>query len=366
MVRDSKKLTAIDLFSGAGGLTLGLKKAGFNVVVGVEKNPKIADTFIKNHPKTNLLIRDIKEITGEEILIYSKVDKINLIAGCPPCQGFSDLTSKYRRDDTRNNLILEMLRIIVEIKPDLVMLENVPGLANRGKSLLQKFTDVLESNGYIINYDVLQMADYGIPQSRKRLVLLGGKGFFIPFPSVTCSKSNDSNGLKPWLTLKDVIGNYKSPFTLSEAKCEGGPRKFNWHVVSDLKEISIERLKNLVPGNNRSALPVELRPYCHSDSNKGFINVYGRLSWDMTSPTITTGFNKTCTGRFGHPDELRTISVREAASIQTFPLSYSFETDSIGLACDLVGNAFPPEFGYELALVCMQTYKKFVIRKERI
>lgn len=359
MKQMDKALTAIDLFCGAGGLTLGLKRAGFNVVAGVEINPEIAKTYKANHPTTKLLIRDVQEITGKEILELTGLKEIDLVAGCPPCQGFTTLTTKYHRKDPRNDLVLEMARLVEEMTPNMVMMENVSGLANRGKPLLDEFVGRLESIGYLVNKGVLQMADYGVPQSRRRLVLLAGKGFEIPLPEPThCRTADGKNGLKPWLTLADVIKNMPKPVTLSRSKKLGGPKKFNWHIVSDLKEISIRRLKTLNAGDGRKSLPKELRPKCHINSDRGFQNVYGRLSWEQTPPTITSGCTTPCMGRFGHPDELRTISIREAALIQTFPRRYKFDTEFMDTACDLVGNALPCLFARKVAAVCVDALKK--------
>ena len=162
--------------------------------------------------------------------------------------------------------------------------------------------------------------------------------------------------MKPWLTLEEVIKNMGEPITFSQSNKKGNPRKFNWHVIRDLKEVSIDRLKELKAGGNRTSLPKKLRPQCHVNSNKGSINVYGRLSWDQTPPTITSGCTTPAMGRFGHPDELRTISVREAAMIQTFPKSYAFNTEFMKTACELVGNALPPKFAAKVAKACFVAF----------
>ncbi|MCJ7786642.1 DNA cytosine methyltransferase, partial [Patescibacteria group bacterium] len=188
---NSQKPTAVDLFCGAGGLTLGLKKAGFEVVAGVELKPEITKTYKANHRKTKLLIKDVRQVTGREILKLTKRKKIDLIAGCPPCQGFSQLTEKYKREDSRNDLVLEMARIIEEIKPKMVMMENVPKIATKGKKILDEFASRLIKMGYCVNKGILQMADYGVPQSRRRFVLLAGKGFEIPLPNPTHSRKGD-------------------------------------------------------------------------------------------------------------------------------------------------------------------------------
>lgn len=355
MWRKSERPTAIDLFCGAGGLTLGLKRAGFRVVAGVELYPEIAKTYKVNHRSTKLLIKDVREVTGRELFELTGLKELDLLAGCPPCQGFSKLTDKWHRKDPRNDLVLEMSRLVGEMRPQMVMMENVAGLATRGKPTLDEFVQRLESLDYLVNHGVLQLADYGVPQSRRRLVLLAGKGFDIPMLKRTHSPQGDpKTRLKPWLTLRNVLKDIGEPVTLEKAIEGGGPQKFNWHVVRDLTNTSIRRYEVTKPGTSRYSLPKELRPKCHRYSNKGFPNVYGRLNWDQVPPTITGGCTTPAKGRFGHPDQLRTISVREAASIQSFPKHFKFDTEYMDTACDLVGNALPPKFAQKVAKACLK------------
>lgn len=355
-----RKPTAVDLFCGAGGLTLGLKRAGFDVVVGVEAYPEIAKTYKANHPRTKLLVKDVRDVTGKEIFKLARRRKIDLVAGCPPCQGFSQLTEKYKRRDSRNDLVLEMARLIEEIEPKMVMMENVPGIVTKGKAILDKFVSKLRRLGYSTNRDILQMADFGVPQSRRRFVLVAGKGFNIPLPKPThCFKRDESRNLKPWKTLERVIRGMPEPATLSFALQNGGPDEFNWHVIRDLKEISIKRLEAIKEGDNRLALPRHLRPKCHKTKKAGFRNVYGRLRWDNVSGTVTTGCTTPCMGRFGHPNQDRTISIREAALIQTFPLNYRFKTKFMDAACNLVGNALPPRFAQIAGKMCLSALKEW-------
>lgn len=355
-----KKPTAIDLFSGAGSLTLGLKKAGFAVVAAVELNSEIAKTYKANHHKTKLLIKDIREVTGKEILQLNGRCEIDLVVGCPPCQGFSQLTEKYKRQDPRNDLVLEMARLISEIKPKMVMMENVSGITTKGKLVLDEFLERLKKLDYLVNMGVLQMADYGVPQSRRRFVLVAGKGFEVPLPKPTHSrKGDDKKCLKPWPALSAMIKNIPKPVKLSFAIKNGGPEKFNWHVIRDLQEISIKRLKAMKEGDNRLALPKNLRPKCHKNKKAGFHNVYGRLSWSNVSSTITSGCTTPCMGRFGHPDEDRTISIREAALIQTFPMNYKFKTKFMNTACDLVGNGLHYKFACKAGKTCFTALKEF-------
>ena len=355
MRRNTAAPTAVDLFCGAGGLTLGLKQAGFRVVAGVEINEDYVKTYKANHPEVKVFTGDIREVKGKDVLEACGLDSLDLIAGCPPCEGFSKLTDKYHREDPRNDLVFEMARLVEEIEPRAVMMENVAGLATRGKSKLDQFIMRLGSLGYVVNYDVLQLANYGVPQSRRRLVLFAGKGFEIRLPKQTRAYREDhSKGLKRWMWLEDFLPNLGRPVTLSKAMRNGGPRKFNWHVVRDVQEATKKRLRAVKPGQARYSLPERLRPKCHADSSyEGFGNVYGRLAWKSTPPTITGGCTTFCKGRFGHPTQLRTISVREAALIQTFPRKYKLETDLMDMVCDLVGNAFPPKFAKLAARQCL-------------
>lgn len=344
---------AVDLFCGGGGLTVGLKRAGFQVVGAVENEPHAFATYKANHPEVNVFFQDIRTVKGECLLKLAP-EGIDLVAGCPPCQGFCSLTTKYRYEDPRNKLVWEMSRLIEEIRPKAVMMENVPGLIKKGKDIFDLFVKKLSDLGYFCKWKVLQFADYGVPQSRHRLVLLAGYGFEINIPSPTHSK-NPTKGMLPWRTVRNVIYNMPSPVTLSESIRRGGPQAFNWHVTRDLSEINKKRLKVAQPGKSRASIPRELRPTCHQTEDKGFGNVYGRMSWDNVSPTITGGCTTLSKGRFGHPDELRTISVREAAMLQTLPRDYIIATDYMDKACNIIGNALPCDFAEVLARECINT-----------
>ena len=345
------RLTALDIFAGGGGLSVGLKRAGFHVVGAVEIESNAFATYKANHPEVTAFKQDVCTVRGDALRVLSPSGQIDLLAGCPPCQGFSSLTSKYKKPHPGNRLVKEMTRLVEEISPRAVMMENVPGLQDKGKHLLKEFLDALESNGYIVNQDILQVADYGVPQSRRRLVVLAGKGFAIELPKATHSRTS-SDGRKPWKTIRKVIYGMPRPITLHEAIKRGGPQSFGWHVVRDLSAANMRRLKQAKPGRSWTSIAKRLRPKCHQDRTTGFSNVYGRMRWTEVSPSITGGCTTFSKGRFGHPQANRTISVREAAILQTFPLDYVFDTPYMEYACKIVGNALPCDFAEVLARAC--------------
>lgn len=353
---NSDFFVAIDLFAGGGGLTAGLKRAGFKVCAAVEFDALAAATYTANHPEVVMFAKDIREISSAELISASPTNNIDLIAACPPCQSFSSLTAKYKRKDSRDELINEFARLVREIKPRTIMMENVPGLALKGSHLFNPVIQEFKDLGYFISYRVLEVADYGVPQRRRRLVVLGCLSGEIDIPESTHSESG-VDGKLPWVTVRDAISHIPQPIPLAKVKNKGGPRSVGWNVSRVLAPQNIERLRASKEGGSRTALPKHLRPACHQNDS-GFTNVYGRMSWDKPSPTITGGCTTLSKGRFGHPTRLRTISVREAAALQSFPDDYDFATNFIDRVCVIIGNALPPRFAESMACKCYSKLKE--------
>lgn len=348
-------LKAIDVFAGGGGLTVGLKRAGFDVVAAIENEQHAYATYKVNHPEVHALKQDVTTVSGKDLLklVGEQIgeQKIEMMAGCPPCQGFTSLTAKYRREDHRNALVLEMARLAEEIRPTAIMMENVPRLAIKGKALYSELCRRLEGLGYTLTEDVLEVADYGVPQLRRRLVLLCGLGFDIELPQPTHAR-NGENGLARWKSVRNAIGHMKEPVTLTDAKEKGKVERTDWHVVRTLSPANVKRIRAAKAGRTWTGIPEALRPDCHQNGYEGFTNVYGRMEWDRPSPTITGGCTTFSKGRFGHPERDRTISVREAALLQTFPADYLFDVPYMEYVCNVVGNALPCDFAEAMSRRC--------------
>jgi DNA (cytosine-5)-methyltransferase 1 len=326
---DKIKSTAIDLFAGCGGLTCGLKLAGFRVVGAVEMARLPAATYRENHPNVSVKDVDIRTIDPEAWMkeLGLNAGQLDLLAGCPPCQGFSTLrTNNGARSnrDRRNNLVREIVRLVDAFQPKAILMENVPGL--RSKAVFKEFVNELEALGYIPKEDIHDVAKYGVPQRRRRLVLAAGRGFAIPFP-------NEVEGMK---TVRDAISMLPAAGSGSEY----------WHDRPERRTPLMMRRIKATPkdGGSRTAWPKDLWLECHKDTD-GFKDVYGRMKWDAPAPTITGGCFNPSRGRFLHPEENRGITLREAALLQTFPPGYRFPLHASKQEVALmIGNAIPPDF----------------------
>lgn len=338
-----KSIKAIDLFSGSGGTTQGLKKSGIEVVAAVEIDNIACKTYKYNNPEVKLFNEDIRKVTKSELsnLYDEKLDYLMLVA-CPPCQGFSSIRLGGE-DDIRNELVFEYQRLIEELNPDFLIMENVAGMTGRkGKKIFDTFKTEI-SKKYNVVYDVLNSADYGVPQTRKRLVVHGIKKSLynelkldeFTLPTRTHSKEG-GNGLSKWKNA-DVILDLP-PIKAGESY-EGEKEIYN-HVANGLSETNISRIQLIREGGgSRNALPDHLILNCHRNT-KGHSDVYGILDIDKPAVTITGGCMTFSKGRFGHPYQNRAISAREAARLQSFDDNHVFFGNRSQLAKQ-IGNAVP-------------------------
>ena len=294
--------TSIDVFAGMGGLTQGMHKAGFNTLVAIENEKDAVRTYEANFITTKVILNDIRKVVSQEILNMLNKQPLHLLAGCPPCQGFSSLRRLNRKRnirDNRNSLILEYLRLVKELNPYTLMMENVPGLKNY--YLFREIVKELKALKYRLNIEVLDASDYGVPQRRKRLVLVGSRlgNIYIAKP----------RNIKR--TVKDAIGHLPNVQVTDDALHKIYPR----HCTRIL-----ERIKNIpLDGGSLQDAGKEHQYKCHEKSGIGFRDVFGRMKWDDVAPTITGGCLNPSKGRFLHPVEDRCITAREALLLQTFP-----------------------------------------------
>ena len=301
----------VDLFCGIGGLTNGLKQAGINVKAGIDFDKSCKYAYETNND-AKFVGEDITKITGDDLKKLWGKNKIKVLVGCAPCQPFSTHSNKVRNKENGDkwNLLNEYLRLIDETKPAVLSMENVTNLAN--KDIFVNFVSELKKLGYFVSYKNVFCPDYGIPQKRRRLVLLASKLGEISLLPPTHNKQT-------YITVKDVIGNL--PVVNSGER----DKKDFLHFTSKLSELNLNRIKASVPNGTWEDWNDELRLDCHKkQTGKTYRAVYGRMSWKEPSPTITTQFYNYGTGRFGHPEQNRALTVREASILQTFPKNYKF------------------------------------------
>jgi DNA (cytosine-5)-methyltransferase 1 len=347
-----RRFTAIDLFAGCGGLTSGLRAAGFDVLAAIEKDANAAETYRANHPLVNVYEKDIRLVSPTQFLRALKLPRgrtVDLIAGCPPCQGFTRLTENNGRRDRRNGLVRQFLRFVQVIRPKACMLENVPGLftTRKGRRYFNELRSGLEEIGYQLSYGIVELADYGVPQFRKRLVLLAARGKAIAIPTSTHRDPTrpGKSGQRPWRTVRDAIASLPKPPLRSSVKAGKAILRYDWHYSRDVTTEVRRRLKHgLTNGRGRSSLPASLQLECHNRHPNGFYDVYGVIDWDKPSPTITSGCTNASKGRFGHPREPRPLTAMEAAALQTFPRSYKFKGGGLESVAAQIGNALPRRF----------------------
>jgi DNA (cytosine-5)-methyltransferase 1 len=329
------QLFSIDLFSGCGGLTEGLRQAAFETELAFEIDEIASQAYAINHPQTTVITKDIRKVRIAEVEKMLEGKTIHLLAGCPPCQGFSSIR-RLNRDsivrDNRNSLISQYVRFVKALRPYTFMMENVPALEEY--HLFKKAVKALKEIGYQVDHKIVNVRDYGVPQGRRRLVLVGSRLGEI--------KVAESHAVERH-TVRDAIGSLPLPERASDPLHKIFPKHSK--RVQDRIELTP------IDGGSRNDLPDEYRLECHKKENIGFNDVYGRLRWDYVSTTITGGCLNPSKGRFLHPEQNRCISAREAMLLQSFPIDYKLPPDvSRTKIALMIGNALPPLFSYCQAL----------------
>ncbi len=356
------KMKVIDLFAGCGGLSVGFMKAGFTLTKAVEFDPPIARTYKINHPEVDVIVDDIANV--DKIGFFSSGDA-DIIIGGPPCQGFSMAGARIRRgfiDDPRNYLFKHYFNVVKAVRPKAFVMENVKGMKNMQggeifKEILRLFSDPEETSGnpYHLFYKIIRASDFGVPQKRERLIIIGTTIPNVPFEQLWDETQRDITSDYPTFfaptTVRDAIGNLPAvtddgiivnpkPITDYQKFLSCNNPTITNHTQSKHSKIAVARMCQIGNGQNFTELDEKIKSV-HSGS-------YGRLDWDEPAATITTRFDTPAGGRFIHPRENRTLSPREAARIQSFPDNFVFYGARREISRQ-IGNAVPPKISYFLA-----------------
>jgi DNA (cytosine-5)-methyltransferase 1 len=320
----------VDLFCGVGALSHGLKLSGFKIIGGYDVDGRCKHAYEVNND-ARFYTRDVGKLSADEIKAHYSGNHPKILAGCAPCQPFSTYKQRYD-EDPKWNLVTKFAKLAVEVQPDFITMENVPALLKYKEGrVFSAFCEILQDGGYEIEWSVERCEQYGVPQRRRRLVVLA-------------AKSHDLGKLKPELneliSVRTAIGNLP-PIEAGNAHASDP-----LHTASGLTPINQQRIKASKPGGTWRDWPVSLRANCHQrPSGKTYPGVYARMTWDAPSPTLTTQCYGFGNGRFGHPEQHRAITLREAAILQSFPHDYEFlpadEKPSFVEVGRWIGNAVP-------------------------
>jgi DNA (cytosine-5)-methyltransferase 1 len=345
----TSSISTVDLFCGAGGLTHGFEQAGLPVKAGYDIDPACKFPYEHNN-KAEFRLKNVEDVCGSELAEYFSNSSINILVGCTPCQPFSTYSRRYRdKIPPKWKLLQDFSRLIQDCKPEIISMENV--LQLKDSPVFYDFICRLKDLNYFLEFHEVNCLSYGIPQTRKRLVLLASKFGKIELIPPTHTPDN-------YETVRKTI-QHLEPLRAGQAS-----KTDRLHQCSKLSELNLHRIRASKPGGTWRDWNENLRAKCHAkESGKTYPGVYGRMEWDKPSPTITTqcfGFGN---GRFGHPEQDRAISLREAALLQTFPLKYEFvEPDEpvvFARIGRLVGNAVPVKLGQVIAESILNHIKKF-------
>lgn len=332
-------IKVFDFFAGCGGTSAGLRDAGMEIVFGLDFDEDAGRTFEANFPTATFVPTDIREFDPgelEEMVAFHRRDgALILFSGCAPCQPFSKQNGKRSPQDQRHDLLDEFARFVGRLRPDFVFCENVPGLQllSPSEGPLNRFTDLLRIWGYRHNSWIIESQDYGVPQRRRRLVLIASQQSTAQLPACPPPPTHGPKVNRPYSVVRDWISDLP-PLEAGQAHPTDPA-----HRAAHLSELNLKRIRSTPPGGTRLSWPAELVLPCHQRTS-GHTDVYGRLRWDCPASAMTTRCVSLSNGRYGHPDQDRAITPREAASLQTFPRNFKFVGNHASMARQ-IGNAVP-------------------------
>jgi DNA (cytosine-5)-methyltransferase 1 len=348
LTRPRDHIVCVDLFCGAGGLTRGLIDAGVHVVAGVDLDEACKHPYEKNNGSTFHTL-DVTNLKASDLESWFGNAAVRVLAGCAPCQPFSSYSQRYDTIGTeRWGLLHQFARLVREVLPDIVTMENVPTVTKH--TVFDDFVATLKDQGYEVWYDVIDCAEFGLPQRRRRTVLLASLYGEIKLREPNASESK---------TVEDVLKG------LAILRHGGTNENDPLHTASRLSDLNYERIKASKPGGSWRDWPEHLVAKCHrKKTGKSYPGVYGRMRWDEPAPTLTTQFYGFGSGRFGHPSQARGLSLREGAILQGFPRDYSFvpagEPIQFKVLGRLIGNAVPVDLGRVIGESIIEHVRKHV------
>ncbi len=344
-------MRAIDFFCGGGGISRGLLNAGIEVLAGVDICKDYRRTYEENNHGI-YIEKGVTEIERDDITnLIPDIDEANdtLFAGCAPCQPFSQ-QRRSREEHRDRNLLIAFGDLILEYHPAYVLVENVPGIRGKGRDVFETFLAMLRDNGYHYRYSVFNAKDFGVPQNRKRLLLIASRVTEVLLPQPTYGTEEH-----PYRTVADVMAHFP-PIAAGDSD-----EHFANHRAASLTDLNLRRIRATAhDGGSRTAWPPELVLHCHKKKSSGHTDVYGRMSWNAPAPTLTSKCFSLSNGRFGHPEQDRAISLREAAAIQTFPDDYVFYGESESIIGRQIGNAVPVMFAEAIGYTLLEMETSFL------
>ena len=384
MASNRSKFTAIDLFAGAGGLSIGFEQAGFQILAANDFDSHSENTFLESHPKATFLPGPVEKIKAREFLSVAGIERgeLDCLIGGPPCQAFSVYNHQRGMHDERSGLFREYLRIVSGLLPKFVVMENVTGITSVGKGrAVDEIHSRLKKLGYRVEHNILRAEEYGVPQERRRIFFIGTRlDVPISWPKVTHGNPEDlfSSKLKPFVTVEEAIGDLPplgisegdeeqdyavEPITDYQLLMRKGSRKLHNHIAPFLAEINRKRLKYIPQGGSWRDIPTELLPAGMKRARRcDHTKRYGRLDPNGRASTILTKCDLHW-GAYIHPDQDRTLTVREAARLQSFPDRFRFSGPRVEQYRQ-VGNAVPPLLARSVAREVAKALRR--AQKERV